>query len=125
MPMTCTWLASMSRSDARSTVAPAAGRNVTADKITGRFATRNFGAGTAVPAEHVPPASSTTSPPVAFWKAPSNVLHGAVGEVHVLASLPEGDMKRFACVLGLTVHVYVAGVGSTCPSRSMASTEKV
>src|SRR6476619_3699116 len=51
-PITCTWLASMSRSDERSTVAPAAGWNVTAEVIAGRFAIE--------PAEYVPPASSTT-----------------------------------------------------------------
>jgi hypothetical protein len=98
---------------------------VTADVIAGRLETTNSGAGIDDPAEYVPAASSTTSPLDALWNAPLNVAHGVVGDEQLFASLPLGDMNRFARTFGLTDHVYVAGVGSTCPRMSTASTENV
>src|SRR5262245_22892632 len=70
IPLTCTWLASISRPDARSTVAPAAGRNVTADVMAERLPTTNSGAGIDDPAEYVPAPSSTPRPPDPLGTAP-------------------------------------------------------
>src|SRR5947199_1297147 len=95
MPIRCTWLASMSRLDESSTVAPLAAWKVTAEVIAVRFAITNSGDPRAVvgPAEYVPAASSTMLPFTAFWNAPLNVAQGVAVLAQSFASDPVGDMK--------------------------------
>src|SRR4051794_9276178 len=106
IPITCTWLASISRLDESRTVAPVAGWKVTADVIADRSAITNSGEPSVVvgPAEYVPPASSTMLPLTAFWNAPLNVAHAVAGLTQSFASEPVGDMKTLGPFVGSTVH---------------------